>query len=318
MNMRAAIIAAPKTVRIVEAPRPEPKPGQIVVRMLGCGLCASNLPLWEGRRWFEYPQPPGAPGHEGWGVVDEIGDGVSNVRRGQLVATLSTNSYAEYDVADIASVLPLPSSFASLPVALEPLGCVMNIYSRSAIQPQETVAIVGAGFIGLALSRIISKKAKRVFVLSKRKRLSEFLTGTRTTGFDLSDSLKAIEEIRGSTRGRGCDCVIETGGYQQTLDIASELTRERGRLVIAGYHQDGLRQVNMQAWNWKGLDVINAHERETRAYIEGMNAALRTIGSGQIDPWSLFTHKFDLDRLGEAFQLMANRPADFVKAWIQL
>jgi len=54
--------------------------------------------------------------------------------------------------------------------------------------------------------------------------------------------------------------VIEAAGQQWPLDLATELTRERGRLIIAGYHQDGPRQINMQLWNWRGLDVINAHE----------------------------------------------------------
>jgi hypothetical protein len=55
-------------------------------------------------------------------------------------------------------------------------------------------------------------------------------------------------------------------------DLAGELCAERGRLVIAGYHQDGMRQVNVQLWNWRGIDVINAHERDPQAYVDGMRA----------------------------------------------
>jgi threonine dehydrogenase-like Zn-dependent dehydrogenase len=70
------------------------------------------------------------------------------------------------------------------------------------------------------------------------------------------------------TGGAMCERVIEAVGLQWPLDLAGEITGERGRLVIAGYHQDGKREVNMQMWNWRGIDVINAHERDPRAYVQ--------------------------------------------------
>ena len=75
------------------------------------------------------------------------------------------------------------------------------------------------------------------------------------------------------TGGSFCDRVIEAVGKQWPLDLAGEITRERGRLIIAGYHQDGPRQVNMWLWNWRGLDVINAHERDPKIYMQGRNRA---------------------------------------------
>lgn len=46
---------------------------QVTVRLEGCGVCASSLPLWQGREWFQYPLPPGVPGHEGWGEIVALG-----------------------------------------------------------------------------------------------------------------------------------------------------------------------------------------------------------------------------------------------------
>jgi threonine dehydrogenase-like Zn-dependent dehydrogenase len=100
------------------------------------------------------------------------------------------------------------------------------------------------------------------------------------------------------------------------LDLASELTSERGRLVIAGYHQDGPRQVNMQLWNWRGLDVINAHERDPRVYVEGMRSAIRAVEAGVMNPRPLYTHTFALDELPRAFETLAQSPEGFVKALI--
>ncbi|HSJ25658.1 MAG TPA: alcohol dehydrogenase catalytic domain-containing protein, partial [Longimicrobiales bacterium] len=77
---RIALLSAPRRMDIVTAAVEEPGPGQVLVRLAGCGVCGSNLPVWEGREWFEYPQPSGAPGHEGWGVVEATGPSVTGVR----------------------------------------------------------------------------------------------------------------------------------------------------------------------------------------------------------------------------------------------
>src|SRR4051812_16725883 len=81
-TMRAAVLAAPGQARIEPTPRPEPGPGEVRIRIEGCGVCGSNLPVWEGRPWFGYPLESGAPGHEGWGVVDAIGESVDTVAPG--------------------------------------------------------------------------------------------------------------------------------------------------------------------------------------------------------------------------------------------
>ena len=111
-----------------------------------------------------------------------------------------------------------------------------------------------------------------------------------------------------------CERVIEASGFQQPLDLAGELCAERGRLVVAGYHQDGLRQVNMQLWNWRGFDVANAHERDPEVAAQGIRDAVEAVRSGLIDPSMLITHRFPLDRLGEALDATRDRPGGFVKA----
>ena len=104
--LRAGIIAAPGKSRTEATARPEPGPGQVLLRLEGSGVCASSIPMWEGREWFQYPQPAGAPGHEGWGVVAAVGEGVRAVKEGQRVAALSYRAHAEYDIADASAVVP--------------------------------------------------------------------------------------------------------------------------------------------------------------------------------------------------------------------
>src|SRR3954470_19125915 len=147
-SMRAAVVTAPQKAEIVETPAPEPQAGEVRVRLEGCGVCGSNLAPWEGRPWFEYPLAPGELGHEGWGRVEAVGRNVRKVGEGDRVALLSYRSYAEYDIALEAAVIPLPDSLANQPFPGEALGCAMNVFRRCDIEPGQTVAIIGIGFLG--------------------------------------------------------------------------------------------------------------------------------------------------------------------------
>ncbi|MFD1959035.1 hypothetical protein ACFSHP_08010 [Novosphingobium panipatense] len=100
------------------------------------------------------------------------------------------------------------------------------------------------------------------------------------------------------------------------LDLAGELTGFGGRLVVAGYHQDGPRQVSMQMWNWKGIDVINAHERDPRVQMQGLREAVDAVAGGRLDPTALYTHRYPLERLSEALDATRDKPGNFVKALV--
>jgi threonine dehydrogenase-like Zn-dependent dehydrogenase len=72
----------------------------------------------------------------------------------------------------------------------------------------------------------------------------------------------------------------------------------------------------MFLWNWRGLDVINAHERAPAAYVAGMTDAVERVASGWLDPAPLYTHHVPLERASEAFELLRMRPDGFVKALV--
>jgi threonine dehydrogenase-like Zn-dependent dehydrogenase len=316
-SMQAGVIAGPQQAALQNVEVPQPGPGQVLLRLEGSGVCASSLPVWEGREWFQYPQTPGAPGHEGWGRIAAVGDGVMGLEVGDRVAALTYRAHAEYDVADATAVIRLPQSLADKPVLGEPLGCATNIFQRSEIRAGQTVAIVGIGFLGALLTQLAKHAGARVIALSRRPFSLEF---ARQAGADetllLDDHWKIIEKVKGLTDGRFCERVIECTGLEWPLNLAGELSAERGRLVIAGFHQDGLRQVNVQLWNWRGLDVINAHERDPQAYVDGMKRAVQWMTEGIMDPTPLYTHKLPLDRLGEALELTRTRPDGFMKALV--
>jgi 2-desacetyl-2-hydroxyethyl bacteriochlorophyllide A dehydrogenase len=316
---RAAVISSPREISVREVEFREPGAGEVRVRVEGCGVCASNLPLWEGKPWFTYPLEPGAPGHEAWGRIDAIGDEVAGFAQGDRVAMLSSHAFAEYDFARASEVVRLPTELDDRPFPAEPLGCAVNIFKRAVIQPGQNVAIVGIGFLGTLVTQLAANAGARVLALSRRPSSLNLAkeSGAAET-IKLDDKQSAVERVMQVTEGRGCECVIEAAGTQQSLDLASELTSERGRLVIAGYHQDGPRQVNMQLWNWRGLDVINAHERDPLVYVAGMRDAIAAVQERVVNPTPLYTHTFKLEELPRAFELLDSSPEGFIKALVQL
>jgi threonine dehydrogenase-like Zn-dependent dehydrogenase len=324
-TMRAAVLVEPRRFEIEDVAIPEPRAGQARIRIEGCGLCASNLPLWQGREWFRYPLEPGAGGHEAWGVVEELGgrDGsAARVSAGDRVAFLSTRAYAERDVADLGSIVRLPRELDGRPFPAEPLACAINVFRRSRVVAGQTIAIVGTGYLGLLLVQLAARAGARVIALSRRPFALDLAArcgaAERVTIRDRASAVARVVEL---TSGALCPRVIEVTGKQEPLDLASELVAVRGRLVIAGYHQDGRRSVDLQSWNWRGIDVVNAHEREERVYREGMSAAVDEVLGRRLDPWMLHTHAFPLSRISDAFGIL-ERSSDgesregFVKALI--
>lgn len=316
-TMQAAVLTGPGQIRLEDVARPEPGPGQLRIRLEGCGVCASNLTPWAGPEWMQFPTPPGDLGHEGWGIVDALGEGVTGFSVGERVAALSYKSYAEYDLAEQDNVVRLPEALAGQPFPGEPLGCAMNIFRRAGIEAGQTVAIIGIGFLGAILTRLATDAGARVIAISRRPfslDLAKRMGAAEV--IPMEDHHAIIEQVKTLTDGQFCDRVIEAVGKQWPLDLAGELTRERGRLIVAGYHQDGPRQVNMWLWNWRGIDVINAHERDPKVYMAGIREAVEAVASGRLDPSGLYTHRFPLVRLDEALNATRDRPDGFLKALV--
>ena len=273
-TMAAAVVAAPGEARVERVAVPEPGPNEALVRIEGCGVCASSIPLWQGRDWFSYPLEPGAPGHEGWGIVKG-----GALPQGMRVALLSHHAFAEYDVAPAEHCVPIDE-----PLPGEALACAVNVVRRAEVSEGTRVAVVGMGFLGTVVAELCERRGAEV------------------------------ARVRRDTPVLGAfERVIECAGTQSALDTASRLVAERGRLVIAGYHQDGPRIVDLQSWNWRGIDVVNAHERDPATYVRGMReAAELDLGMDR-----LLTHRFPLERADEAFELARTRPDGFVKAVLE-
>jgi NADPH:quinone reductase len=269
------VLTGPTCTAVRDVPTPTPKRGEVLLRVEGCGICGSSLPLWEGRPWFEYPAEPGAPGHEVWGRTED----------GRRVTALSLHGFADVDLVREDELVELPDELDDVPFPGEALGCAVNVVRRARPRAGEEVAIVGMGFLGTVITRLCA------------------IRGARVT------SVRRDEDPAGEF-----PLVIEAAGTQSALDAASRLVATGGRLVIAGYHQDGTRTVDMQSWNWRGIDILNAHERDPRRCLDGIREAVRLAAAGELDVASLITHRFALEELDAAFAIAGRRPPGFVKA----
>ncbi|MGE5423842.1 MAG: MDR/zinc-dependent alcohol dehydrogenase-like family protein [Syntrophothermus sp.] len=314
--MKTSIIESPRKIVIRETGIPVILDEEVLVRLHGTGVCASNLPVWEGREWFQYPVEPGSPGHEGYGVVCKVGNKAAGLQVGDNVALLSHHAFAEYDKALASNVIKIPSAINDLPFPGEPLACAVNIFRRSDIRENDTVLVIGTGFMGCLVIQMLKDAGVKVIATSRRSTSLEF---AEKAGADhliqFNDYRKTVEQIR-KLAAEGLPRIIEATGTQIAIDLATELIGTRGKMIIAGYHQDGIRTVNFQVWNWKGIDVINAHERENNVYVEGLKEAIKLTEKGILRPGELITHYFDFQDIDKAFVMLKNRPDKFLKAII--
>ena len=316
-TMKAVVFAAPRIIEVKEIEISEPAAGEVRVKLQGCGVCGSNLPVWQGRRWFNYPFEPGNPGHEGWGTIEKIGEGVEGFSKGDRVAYIGFHSYAEYENVSADALVKIPASLDDIPFPGEPFACAVNIFRRSEIQSGQKVAVTGIGFLGAMLVQLASQAGAEVIAISRRPfalAIAERFGAKHVINLNDENLVEKVEQL---TDKHYCDVVIEAVGVQKTLDIAGELTGIRKRLVIAGYHQDGNRQVKMQMWNWKGLDVVNAHERYSQVYLNGIETAIKLIEEGKFRPHELLTHYYSIEDIGSAFEDMEERPSGFLKGIIE-
>ena len=216
--------------------------------------------------------------------------------------------FAEYAVADAGRVLHLPDNIAFSEAFGEPLACAMSAARRTVVDLGDRVAIVGLGFMGQLMLRLLTLKgAASIVGIDPRANVRDLAL---TVGCDrVFESTAAAEAAEAPF-----DLVVEATGTPEGLTAVGQLVREHGRLCILGYHQGGPRQVDMQMWNYKALDVLNGHERRVDYRMDCMRRALDLASRGKLNLSGLATHRFPLENVDDAFAALATKPEGFVKA----
>jgi 2-desacetyl-2-hydroxyethyl bacteriochlorophyllide A dehydrogenase len=305
---RIARLVSPGHFDVVRQSLGRPAVGQVAVRILSCGVCASELHAVQD----SLESYPVSIGHEPIGVVEAVGSGVEGLREGMRVTGGFGPSFAERVLADHRHVVAVPDGVATNDAIGEPLGCVVEGKRRTRVVAGDRVAIAGVGYMGLMmLQLVVMSGAAETVVIDPRADARD-----AALAFGATEAL-APEEIVGNEADGEFDVVIEASGTQAGLDLATGLVRQHGILSILGYHQ-GPRSVDVQQWNWKAIDVVNAHVRRRDLLNEAIRRGLELIRLGRLQHASLVTHRFGLDGVGEAFQALATKPEGFIKAVVDI
>lgn len=314
--MRIARLSAPGGFDITDEPVPEIGPSDVLVRVAACGICASELAMFQaGAAGLTLPW---YPGHEVSGVVEKSGAQVTEFSPGDGVAAwVTARGFAEWVAVPAAHCFPA----GDLPLELalgEPLACAVNAVELAAPALGDDVLIIGAGFMGHLMHKLVMLRGPRhVIVADSRDDALErarMFGATATVNVTRQPLADAVAELTG---GQGADLTFEVTGSQSALDGIHEVTRMGGAVVIAGYHQGHARTIPLGTWNWMAFRLVNAHFRDEATILRGMRTGMRLLTSGRISLEGLVTHPVPLERINDGFQSAISKPAGFVKATVR-
>jgi threonine dehydrogenase-like Zn-dependent dehydrogenase len=255
------------------------------------------------------------------GVVVAVGPEVTRVSEGDRVTGLFNKAYADLCVAKETELLRVPDEVAEENALGEPLACLVNAQRRTPVELADRVAVIGLGYMGLGMLQLLTLRGpSRIVAIDVRE---EARAAAMALGADESyDPSQLPEEFKLTNFGdwqsdRGFDVVVEGSGTQPGLTLAGEMVRAHGVLSILGYHQGGPRQVEVGMWNWKAIDVVNAHVRRRADLMESMRIGLELTAKGLIDLGALVTHRYTLDEVDRAYNDLQQKPSGFIKAVVR-
>jgi threonine dehydrogenase-like Zn-dependent dehydrogenase len=316
--MRYSQLVAPQWSEVVEGWDVRPGPGEVVVRITACGVCASELHPWDRG----VPAYPRRLGHEPVGVVEAIGPDIEDFSPGDRVTGLFLEAFSDRVVVPHDVLVHVPEGLDDENALGEPLACLVNAQRRTPVELADRVALIGLGYMGLGMLQLLKLRGpSKVVAIDVREE-------ARQHALELgADEVYHPSEVPDEyfltqwedwDSDRGLDVVIEASGTQPGLTLAGKLVRAHGVLSILGFHQGGDRQVDVEMWNWKAIDVVNAHVRRQADLLESMRIGLELEAKGLIDLGRLVTHRFGLEDVDQAYAALRDKPEGFIKAVVHM
>ena len=326
--MQAAELIAPRTLRLTNMPIEDPGPGEIQVRIEAVGVCGSDLHAYgEGGIGSTPNVYPMVLGHEPAGKIVKTGAGVSGLDagdRGALEPALYcyhcefclsghhnvcsnirflSNPYHPGFFRELINLpainfLPIPTgmSFDEATLA-EPLAIALHSLRLASIHSGETVAVIGAGPIGLlTIAALRAAKAGRIWAVEPLAHRRELARGI---GADVAmGPTEAVEEILSETGQRGVDCAIDCAAGEDTTDQAIRITRNTGRVALTGIHSTPFVRMDGSAMRRKELTIFNVRRsnHETQDALELLGAHAEWFAP-------LLTHTRKIEQIDEAFAI---------------
>jgi len=332
--MRAAVLRAPRALRVERVEPPAPGPGEALVRVTAAGICGTDYRIWTGERAVRYPL---TPGHEFVGEVVGVGAGVSGIRTGDRVAVEPNwgcgscdlcrdgqgnvclqrtavgidrdGGFAELVALPERACWPAPAGLDEDRLLLtEPLAVVVRAVGRAAPRAEETAAVVGAGTLGLLALQVLRSRGCRVLVVSRSDRrlsLARALGAEATVALGAGDAVAAARALSGRD---GVDLVVETAGTAAAVEFtlgAVGFVRPGGRVVLTGLPHEPARVETF----WLVRREIDV--RGSMIYQGEFGEALALLARGAVDVTPLLTHRFPLEAIEDALE--AHRRPEAIK-----
>ncbi len=336
-SMRAIVLHGKEDLRIESVPMPEPATGEVVLRVGAALTCGTDLKVYRRGYHAKMLVPPTLFGHEVAGTVAAIGPGVQAWETGDRVVALNSapcgvclfcrklqpnlcsdllfnnGAYAEYICVPARIVekntLPVPVGLPFEHAALtEPLACVVHGFEESGAQAGDTVAVIGAGPIGLMFMRVAAIAGCRVIAVVKRddqvasaRRFGAVETVQIAEGSDTVDRVRQLTE-----QGEGADVVIECVATPNTWQEAVAMVRKGGVVNLFGGPPAGTQvcfDTNRLHYGDITLKASFHHTPET------CRRAFALIVSGTAKPEEFITASASLEAVPEVFRRMIGRAA---------
>jgi L-iditol 2-dehydrogenase len=314
--VKVAVLSAPQRIDLVDEAVADPGPGELLLRVASCGVCASELDMWEGKAAVDYPR---LIGHEVSGIVERVGTGAEGFEPGDPVAAwVTAGGFAEYVVVSSEHCFHAGSVPLDLALA-EPLACAVNAVELAAPALGDDVLIVGAGFMGNLVQELVGLKGPRHLIVADTR--PDALERAARLGADRTVNVldeSVVDAVLEQTDGVGADLSFEVTGAQSALAALGDATRMSGKIAIVGFHQGGTRELPLGDWNYKAFQLVNAHFRDVDTIMRGMRAGMRLLTSGRLSLDGLVTHRYTLEQVNEAFAAAVEKPVGFVKATVSM
>jgi L-iditol 2-dehydrogenase len=325
-TMRAAVLHGKEDVRIESVPVPEVGPGEVLLRTGAALTCGTDVKVFRRGYHARMLVPPTLFGHEIAGTVFEVGEGVAFRPGDRVVAANSApceacppcragrpnlcddllfwnGAYAEFARIPArivaCNMLRLPEALPFASAALvEPLACVVRGVEACAVKAGDSVAVIGAGPIGLLFMALAKRRGAQVIAVGRRR---EALDRTRTLGAEstvqITDGEDVVARVReASPGGRGPDVVVDAVGLAETARLALESVGKGGRVnLFAGCPAGEKLAVDPARLHYDEIAVLSTFHHTPAAVRE----ALRLIGDEEIGAGSFVGGTAPLDALPE-------------------
>lgn len=344
--MKAARLYGPGDMRIDEIPMPQPKAGEVLLQVLSVGICGSDVHYFlDGGIGDDRVREPFVIGHEFSARVAALGPGVDGPPVGTRVAVEPAISCGHCEMCEaghpnlcehilFCSTPPTPGAFQEymthparlcfpLPdqvdnvdgVMLEPLGVALHTVGLAKLHPGDTIAIVGAGPIGLLTLQVALRSGARaayvIDLIPERLAMAEKLGATATFKADEGD---AVPWLMGLTGKRGVDVTFETAWADEaSTRMVAEMARRGGKLIMCGIPRENLAVFPAHAVRRKGLTI-----KYVRRMKHTYPRAIPMVRDGLIDVKSLVTHTFPLEQIADAYRLVSSYQDGVIKAIIHI